>query len=605
MMDRSIITVLGVLAGAIVLFLSNRMRPDLAAILVLMALVIAGSVTTEEALAGFGSTAVVTVAALLVIGAGLVRTGVVQCIADCLKWLAGKSQNRLLLASTALPGVLSGFVNIIAAVSLFIPAVLHLSQRSNVAARSLLLPMAATALAGANLTLIGAGHNLVVNDLIETAGVKPFGLFELAPAGAILLGLIVAYNWLFAARLLSLEETQLEIGSADAPDRLVRLYELADFLWEVWVKPEAAVIGQPLNQIGIGRKYGLSVLSVVRAQGRHHIQKGELRIQDDDILLLGGRQSRVLQLCSEVRGLHLEGHPRAQEAFPSSRAELIEVSVPPRSTAIQKTVRDLHLRESTGLTAIALWREGKPYRTEVMDRPLREGDAILLFGERTKARQFEPAPMLQWMQPPRKEEAPQELRYLGPWTAAVLVAVVLVSALGWLSIATAALLGGAGMIFLGALSPKQAYESIDWRVIVLIAAMLPLGTALQKTGAAQLLSDLIVNSLGPFGPRGVLLAVAGLALLLTQVMHNAAVAVIVAPIAVDAAASLQSNPKAFGVAVIIGASAAFLLPVGHPALLLVQEPGRYRTRDYLKYGTGLVVITGLVIAVFVPIFWPL
>lgn len=604
-MSGSSTTVLLVLVGSIALFLSNRLRPDLVAILTLMALVLTRSVTTEEALAGFSSTAVIAVAALLVLGAGLVRTGVVQCIADCLNRLAGESRNRLLLSSTALPGALSGFVNIVAAVSIFVPAVLYLARRGNLPASALLLPMAATALAGANLTLIGAGHNLVVNNLLEQTGTDSFGLFEFAPVGAILLALVLIYNWLFAARLLPSKEAQPEYGGPDAPDRLVQLYQLSDFLWEVWVKPGAGVIGKPLRQIGIGPRYGLSVLSVIRDEIPRGIQKGQLQLRADDVLLLGGREDRVLQLCQELTGLFLKGHPRAQEPFPSSHAELVEVAVPPRSPAAGKTLRDLRLRETTGLTGVALWREDQPHRTDVSQRPLRVGDALLLFGDRRKTRQFEPAPMFQWLRRPQPEAAPQELRHLGPWAAALFVAVVLASALGGLSIATAALLGAAGMVALGALSPKQAYDSIDWRVIVLIAGMFPLGMALQKSGAAELLADFLVKILGPLGPRAVLLGVAGLALLLTQVIHNAAVAVMVGPIAIDAAQSMQANPKAFGLAVILGASAAFLLPVGHPALLLVEEPGQYQFWDYLKYGAGLVLLTLAVIAVVIPAIWKL
>jgi di/tricarboxylate transporter len=601
-MTREILVVLGILTGAILLFLSNRVRPDVVAVLVAVALAVTNSVTTQEALSGFSSPAVIAIAALLVIGAALVRTGVVQCIAGCLQGLAGESQGRLKVLSGAVPGVLSGFVNIIASVSLFVPTLLRLARRAEVPASALLLPMAATALVGANLTLIGAGHNLVVSNLLAEGGHGAFSFFEFAPAGVVLLALTLIYNWVLGPRLLP-KDKPASAFAEEPPDDLVLLYRLEDFLWEVWVKPGSDVIGRSVGEVGIGREYGLSLISITRAKEVRSIHKGGLEFQEDDVLLLGGRQERVEQLCREHSQLLLRGHPKTQEPFPSSNAELIEVMVAPRSPVVGQTLRELDFRRDTGLTAVGLWRDGVAYRTDVTDRPLQEGDAILLFGDRTRTRHFQPAPGFKWTQSPPEEEAPPELRHLGPWAAAVLAGVVIVAAIGWMSIATAALAGAAGMVLMRILPPEKLYASVDWRSIVLIAGMFPLGIGLQKSGAAELVADLLVRVGEPFGWRAVLLAVGILSVLLTQVLHNAAVAVIMTPVAIDTATALNANPKAFGVAVVLGASAAFLMPVGHPALLMVQGPGNYSTRDYAKYGAGLVLLTLLVLWFMVPLIW--
>jgi di/tricarboxylate transporter len=594
-----------ILAGAVLLFVSGRVRVDVVAVLSLLALVITGSVTTEEALAGFSSTAAVAVAGLLVVGAGLVRTGVVRRLADGLQVLAGTSDRRLLMVSTAVPAVLSGFVNIIAAVSIFIPAILRMSKRGRLAPQKLLLPMAATSLVGANLTLIGAGHNLVVNSFLQEAGLEKFGFFEFTLAGAALVVAVLGYNLAFAFLLLPPGEPQSEQGSADTPDHLVRLYGLADYLWEVWVKPESAIIGRSIREVGIGQRYGLSIVAVLRNGEQFRIQKGELKFEMDDVILLGGREDRVMQLCHENPGLFLKGHPRAQEPFPASTAELIEITVPPRSDAIGKTLRELQFRESTGLTAVGFWRDGRAYRTDVADRTLREGDALLLFGDRSRTRQFEPAPRFLFLYAPRKEEAPRELRKWGPAAVLLLGLIVIAAAFEWLSIATAAMAGAAGFILLGILTPRQAYEQVDWRTIVLIAGIYPMGTALQKSGIASELAAMMVNTLGSLGPRAVLVGVTALALLLTQALHNVAVAAIMTPAAIAAASAMGSDPKAFAVAVIIGASAAFVLPVGHPALLLVEEPGSYTTRDFLRYGSGLMLLSLVVVGLVVPLLWAL
>jgi di/tricarboxylate transporter len=596
-------TVLVILAGAVLLFVSGRVRVDVVAVLSLLALVVTGSVTTEEALAGFSSTAAVAVAGLLVVGAGLVRTGVVRRLADGLQVLAGKSNRRLLVVSTAVPAILSGFVNIIAAVTIFIPAILRMSKHSRLAPQKLLLPMAATSLVGANLTLIGAGHNLVVNSLLQESGFEKFGFFEFTLAGAALVIAVVGYNLAFAFHLLPAGEPQLEEGRPDSPDHLVRLYGLADYLWEVWVQPESGVVQKSIREVSIGKRYGLSVLSVLRNGEQFRVQRGELKFETDDIILLGGREDRVMQLCRENQGLFLKGHPRAQEPFPSSTAELIEITVPPRSDAIGKSMRELQFRETTGLTAVGLWREGRAYRTDVADRALREGDALLLFGDRRRTRSFEPAPRFLFLNPSRKEEAPRELRKWGPVAVMLLGLVVIAAALDWLSIATAALAGAAGFVLLGILTPRQVYEYVDWRTVVLIAGIYPMGTALQKSGIAGIMAEGLVNALGSLGPRAVLVGVAGASLLLTQALHNVAVAAIMTPVGIDAAAAMGSDPKAFAVAVIIGASAAFVLPVGHPALLLVEEPGNYSRSDFLRYGSGLILLTLVVVGLVTPLLW--
>jgi di/tricarboxylate transporter len=604
-MNSEALTVFGILGLAVVLFLTNRLRPDVVAVLVLVALAATGIVKTEEALAGFGSSAVVTIAALLVISAALVRTGVVLWIAEQLQALSGGSKKRLQLLTSGLPGLLSALVNIIASVSLFLPTVLRLARRSEVSPRSLLLPMAATALVGANLTLIGAGHNLVVSNLLADAGIGAFGFFEFTLVGVALVTAALLYSLLLGPWLLPEKDDDSGTKATEQPDDLVRIYGLQDRLWEIWVRPESAVIDRSLEEVGIGRNHGLSVLSVLRGSQTHHVHKGQWRLASDDVLLVGGHKDRVQQLLEHTPGLNLRGHPQSLEAFPSSNAELVEVTVPPRSQAAGKTLRDIRFRDATGLTGVALWRDGQPVRTDVRDCPLREGDGLLLFGDRQKTRRFQPAPQFAWTRPPPEEDAPPHLRHLGPWAALILAAVIVVAGIGWMSIATSALAGAAGLVLIGAISPARAYRSVDWRSIVLIAGMYPLGVAMQNSGAAELVSHQLVSLIAPLGPRAVLLAIAALSLFLTQPLHNAAVAVIMTPIAIDAAQAIGANPKAFGVAVVVGASAAFLIPVGHPALLLVQEPGGYKNSDYLKYGSGLAILSLAVVWVLVPLLWPL
>jgi di/tricarboxylate transporter len=594
---------LGILAGAVLLFVTGWVRADVTAVLVLVALAATRLLTPEEALSGFSSEAVVSIAALLALSAGLVRTGVVRWLAERINDLAGDSRPRLIALSASMPGLLSGLVSGIATVTLFIPAALRLARKNDLPRARLLLPIAMAALAGGSLTLIGAAHNLVVNDLLRSAGENVFGFFEIAPLGLALLAAFTLYTVFLGKRLLPQGEPEPQAGDADADSRLMRTYHLEDRLWEVLVRRGSPLVGRSVVDLQLGSEYGLVVLFLLRADEPRFLHLGETALEPGDILLISGRRERVEDLVEHSPGLKLLGHPAEQEEFPAASGELVEVVVPPRAEAIGKTLVDLDLRRRTRLTGVAIWRGDRPIRTDVGATPLEEGDALLLYGPRQEVRSYKPEPDFLWLQPPRTEEAPRELRHLGKWAALIMAGVILAAALDLLSIPVAALGGAALMVLTGILTPRLVYEKVEWSTIVLVGGMYPLGLALESSGAAGLISSLLVAALGGLGPLMVMLGLAAVAIILTQPLHGAAVAVILMPVALDAARMLEVEPKAFAAAVIVGAAATYLLPVGHPAPLLVQRPGRYQTKDYLRFGSGLVVITLAVVALVVPLVW--
>ncbi len=601
-MNYDVIVTASILLAAIILLASDWIRADVVAILVLALLAITGQVSTQEALAGFSNTAVISIVALLILSAGMVRSGAVRWVATRLERIAGTSGRRVLLTSVLPPAVLSGFVNIVAAVSIFIPAVLHLARENGIPRSRLLMPMAFASLAGANLTLIGAGHNLVVHSLLRDAAGQGLGFFELTPLGLILISLLTLYSLLFAGRVFPGKRKDPGQSEQTPTDDLVATYHLAERLWEIWVRQDAPTAGTSLEKIGIGRRYGLSVISLLRDSRQQPVDEVEFRLKSRDVLLVGGRRERAEQLCRENEGLLLAGPPQPQTPFPSGEAELIEIVVPPRSSVIGKTLRQMQFRDRTGLIGVALWRHGRPQRTDARDTPLEPGDGVLLFGSRARTRHFQPAPDFLWLTSPRSEASPPEFGRQAVVAAAILTTVIAVAAAGWLSIAIVALAGAAAMILLKILTPQQAYSAVDWRTIALIGGMYPLGTALQNSGAVDLVSRLLTQNAGP---QLALWAIGLLAILLTQPMHSAVVAVILTPMAIGVAQTLSVEPLPFALAVIAGASASYLLPVGHPAPMLVQDPGGYRTGDYLRFGLGPVLIVWAVIGWGIPMIWPL
>ncbi len=603
-MDFDTALVFGILGLSVLIFITEWLPSDVVAILVLVSVTLLGLVTPEEALSGLSSNAVAAIIGLTIVGAGLVRSGAIIWAADKLTSLIKGSERKLILVSTLGPGLLSGVINIVAAASVFIPAVMRLSRRIGMSPSRLLMPLAATALAGANLTIIGASHNLVVNSQLQSGGIDGFGFFELAPAGAIFLVAATLYTLLFGRFLLPNIDPDEDGPSYLSQDELVDIYGMTDRIWEVLVLPESDVVGKQLRDTGLGAGYGVSVIATVRAGSTSAVTRGTAPIEAGDILLIGGRSERVMQIAKRSN-LELIGTPRSVSRFPLSEAELVEVIVPPRSEVVGKTLRELDFRNEHDLTAVAIWHAERQIRTDIAEHRLLPGDTLLLYGPRRTTRAFQPRPEYLWMNPPPEEEAPEELRHLALYAALILLGVIVVASLGLLSVGIAALAGAAATILIGILTPQQAYDRVGWGTVLLIAGMFPLGIALRNTGGADLISELLIDILQPYGTVAILAGLALVTLLLTQPIHNAAVAVIMTPVAIDIASRLDSNPHAFAAAVIIAASANFLLPMGHPAPLLVQAPGQYTVVNYLKFGSGLCVIAMLIVVLVVPLLWPL
>lgn len=594
-----------ILIVSFTLLVTGRIKPDIVAVLVLLSLVLTRVIEPAQAFAGFSSFAVITIAALMVIGDGLQKTGVVDWVARTLERVIRKRHGRLLFVNTAVPGMLSGFINIVAAASFFIPVILRLCKEMRVSQSHILLPMACAALAGANLTLIGASHNLVVHSLLEDAQGIGFSFFEFTAVGAVLLAAVIAYTFVFARRLLPDRRETPEPEQVPVTARLIQVYGLADRLFEIYASEEIEDRRTRIDDLHLESEHRLELVTVVREGDHLKAEARDTVLKGGDMLLVQGRRADAEALADQHEALTCMGPPEMQEKYPLSTAELAEAVVPPRSPAVGQTPRDLGLSEQFGLRAIAYYRDGEAKRMGSRDIELREGDSLLFYGPRAKMREFEPEKDLLVYFKPGDAEVTSAKKHQAPWAATILGVVILVAALGWFPIAVSALAGATLMVLLGIVDWRRLYDAVDWKTLVLIAGMYPLGTALQQSGGADLIGEALVNGLGGFGPLAVLAGVSVLCMLLTQPMHNAAVAIIMTPIAINAAGAMGSSLTGFCVAVVVSCSAAFLLPYGHPAPFLVEEPGNYRTGDFLRFGAGLNLITLAVVLLLVPALWPI
>ena len=364
---------------------------------------------------------------------------------------------------------------------------------------------------------------------------------------------------------------------------------------------DSMLANKTLAESHLGDAFGLGVMGIVREGEMYLIPEAHEKMLPDDLLLIKGR-SGDLEVLKGLQSLEFDSEaPPELTELESEHVGLVEVVLSPRSTLAGRTLRQIHFRDKYGLSVLAIWREGRAYRSSLRDMSLRFGDALLLYGQRDRMRVLGLEPDFLVLTE-AAQEAPRSNK--APIALLIMAAVLLPVAFDWLPIAITAVAGVVLMILTGCLTMDEAYRSIEWKAVFLIAGMLPLGIAMEQTGAANFLAEQVVNLVGPLGPRAVLAGLFILAALASQVMPNPAVAVLLAPIAFNTANDIGISPYPLMMAVAISASAAFLSPVGHSANVLVMGPGGYKFADYTKVGIPLTLVVLVVVLIAVPIFWP-
>ena len=589
------IMVLVILAVAIVLFVSEKLRVDLISMMVLISLTLTGIVTPDEAFSGFSSPAVITVWAVYIVSGALFRTGVADSLARFMLRLAGDSYVRILLVIMVTVGIMSAFMNNIGAVAILLPAVMSIARRINVAPSKLLMPMAFTSLLGGQMTLIGTPPNILATGIMESyGGLEPFGFFDFTPMGLVVLITGILY-FLFIGRHL-------------LPDRapggdISKGHALRDYLSEVRVRDNSSLNGKTIGDLKLADEHNLEILQIRRVD-RDPITPGpDRRILGGDVLLVQGAPDSLLR-AKDLLGLEEMDEWKFEnfEGSASSEHELVEITLSPRSTISGQTIREADFRARYGLTVVAIQHGGESLVSQIAEIPLTFGDSLLVRGPKASVDLLHENKEFLVLDSP-----PIELRRLNkaPLAVGILVAVLVAVSTRVLPVSVAMLIGAMLMVLTKAVNMDEAYESIEWKSVFLIAGMLPMGIAMQNTGTAAMLANSIVDLVGGWGPLAVMMGIFVMTALITEVMSNAAATVLVTPIAIDAARSLSVNPQPFVMAVLIAAAASFLLPIGHQANILIFGPGGYKFYDYTKVGGLLTLLIFLVVAIVLPIFWPL
>ncbi|MEZ4727167.1 MAG: SLC13 family permease [Caldilineaceae bacterium] len=587
-----------IIVVTLLLIVSNRLRADLIAILVLATLPLTGIVTYQEALSGFSRSVVITIIGLFIITQALEDAGVVQSIATRLRQIGRGSETRLLSLFMAVGALLSLVMNNIAAGAVLLPAAVQVGRESNVPPSKLLIPLSFGTLVGGMATYFTTA-NIILSSILRDQGQEALSMADFIPTG----GLIVITGLLF---MISVGRFMLprreSVGQSSSPYLLSRnlteMYQLHDQLWEVRILPESQLVGTPLRQSKIGQELGLTVVAIWRGHEALLNPTPEEQIQANDYLVVLGREDRVVQL--REWGVAI-GRPNDKRNGQNYFVDLAEVIIPPRSNVLGQSLAELNFRNKYHLTGVALWREGLSFRNDVGTIPLEPGDALLMVGTPdhitalTRERDYLVLQSTHTARPPRPHKA--------GWAVLITAVVLLASIVELIPTAEAMMIGVAAMALTGCINLDDAYRGIGWRVIFLIAGMLPISIAMINTGLATRIGSAIVALTAPYGGLALVGGLFLLTMLITQVIGGQVTALVVGPIAVTAALQTGVDPQAVAVAVAIACSAAFLTPIAHPVNVLMMGPGSYTARDFLKVGSGISIVTFLTLLLGMRLFW--
>ncbi len=590
-MSVQAILVLLFLIAASVLLVTEWLRADLVALMLLVALGASNVLTPQESLSGFSRSAVITIIAIFILTAGLAKTGATRALGATLVRWGGRSEWSMIVVLMSVAAFLSLFMNNIAAASVLMPVAVGLSRERNISPSKLMMPLAFGTLLGGMATLLTTS-NILVSASLRDAGYPAFGLLDFAPIGIPVLIVGIVYMVTVGRRFMPRRApADWERMMQASRHRLTDVYGLRERWVHAHVPLHSPLAERTLAQVGLGRELGVNVIALVFDGKSRLAPPSSERLQPGSDLYLQARDEQVEAL--RARGFEIAPAPAALASLTSDDVGMFEIVLAPRSRALDKTLREIHFREKYGVSVLAIWIEARPRRVGLGDIPLKPGHALLALGPREAARVIQSEGDFIVL----NESLDEGLRTKRmPHALVLMAAAIIVAGAGWLATAEAMLAGALGMVLVGALTMDEAYQSIEWRSVFLIAGMLPLGLAMEKTGLASAISQNIVQLLGAMGPLAVMAGLLVITTALTQLMSGQATAVVLAPIAIHAAEAVHANPRAFALAVAYGCSLAFLTPIAHPANVLVMGPGGYRFADYFRVG---IVLTLSLIALIV------
>jgi di/tricarboxylate transporter len=591
-MTVEMIFVLALITIAVYLFASERFPVDLVALMIMAVLLLSGIISAEEGISGFSNTATVTVGAMFILSAALFKAGAVNAVGA---WTVRAFRYNFwvgLFLMMVLSGTLSAFVNNTPVVAIFIPILVGVAREIKRSPSVLLMPLSFASMFGGVCTLIGTSTNILLSSIAVRYGQPEFTMFEFTSLGLIFFAAGTLYMMTIGIRL---------IPKRKADEALTKQFGMGDYMTEIILLPEAKSVGKPLRNSPLEKEVGVEIIEVIRNGKRLQLPPSRTKLQAGDVLRVVGDVEKVRKLQERV-GIRLKAEAKFEdEDLESEEVVLVEAIISPNSILEGKTLERVRFRDRFGVTALAIRHHGKVMHTNLEKVRLKAGDALLMEVRRDEIEDLRDEEVFVFI-----SEVGLPQFHKSKMITALLIAagVVTTAATGFLPIVISAIVGCVLMVLTGCISLEEAYKAIDWKVIFLLAGALTLGVALEKTGSAALLSGVIIDIVGGWGPIAIVAAFYLLTSLLTETMSNNATAVLLAPIAIASASSLGVDPRPLLMTITFAASASFMTPVGYQTNAMIYGAGQYRFSDFLRVGTPLNIIFWILATIFIPQFWP-
>lgn len=584
--------VLFLIVVAIFLFVTDYVSYDVAAIIVMVSLLVTGILTPREGLSGFSNPATVTVAAMFILSEGVRRTGILNVAGDFFSSRMQENFNYWFLSLLIFVGVISAFINNTAAVAIFIPVMMSISSRVGVSPSKLLIPLSFAGMFGGVCTLIGTSTNILVSSIAVERGMDAIGMFEFTGMGLIFLasGLL----FLFTVGIKMIPERRKE-------EDLTKGFEMQEFLTDIIINPGSDLIGKTLDHDDMTEQLDLDIIRVFKPEMHSSAQRGKIILEEGDVLRIRGNANEIKKLVKREDVTLRPEHEWFDVDLEHGRDAIVEAVVAPDSALEGSKLSEFHLYEKMGALPLAIRQRGKVKHDDLADLKLSGGDSLLLSMNSERLSEIEASPALLMVSEPdilthREDKTITSI--------AIIAGVVLVAALGFTSIVISAIAGVVLMVLTGCLKTNEAYEAVNWKVVMLLAGVLPLGTAMDKTGTAELMAGGMIDILAGFGPTALMSGFFFFTLIITAVMSNNASAALLAPIAIQAAETVGVAPEPFVYAVTFAASLSLITPFGYQTNTMIYGPGQYEVVDFFKIGLPLNLIFWILGTIFIPLIWP-
>ena len=597
-MTLEIAIVLGVITLMFILFVMELFPLDVTALSILAVVLVLGYISPEEAISGFANPAVITIALLFVLSHALQKSGILEYMVIRLNKLTERSRFLGLFVFLISVALASAFVNNTAIVAIFIPLTIRLAQKYNLSPSKLLMPLSYIAIIGGTLTLVGTSTNLLVNSIYvnSISSSPPLGMFEFAKFGLVMLVIGMAYL-LIAVPFL--------IPSRTVTSSLTKSYHMGGYLTELKVSAESPLVGRTCKERAVNKNYDITVLDILRDGKLISKNIRDTIIYPEDILFVRGSLENFLRMKEVEKVTMLTDEKLTQDELIHDDNTLVECLITNQTDLVGKSLMEINFRRRFGSFILAIRREGEILRKKIAHVVLQAFDTLLIYGPIEKIKELSDSG--DFIVLGEIEATLQKHKYW--WVSvAVIFGAVILAALGIVPILKGALIGAIFLLVIRVITANEAYQSINWQVIVLIAALIPLGIVIQKSGTAfwigTVLND-IANAFNPLIRPTIMLSLVYLVtIILTEMTSNAATAIIMTPIAISAAQQMGLDPRTFVFAVCFAASASFITPIGYQTNLMVYGPGGYKFTDYVRVGLPLAIVLWCIATWLIPILWP-